>query len=158
MEAFQPAYLKLPPGELAARASRALAHLERCDLCARGCHVNRLLTTRGTICRTGRQAVLYSCGPHHGEERPLSGWRGSGTLFFSWCNLKCVFCQNWTLSHRGEGVEVATAELTYLNLMDQYRPCYRAAEFPPLDRRPRREEFRRARECARALGLHRLDR
>ena len=301
-EPLEPAYLKLlRSGELAERARRAREHLERCDLCARGCHVNRLLSTKGAVCRTGERATVYSAGPHHGEERPLSGWRGSGTIFFSWCSLACVFCQNWEISHRGEGGEVTAEELaalmlglqetgchninfvtpshvvaqilsavliaagkglrlplvwnsggydslealalldgvidiylpdmkfadsevarkylgvrdyaevnrqvvkemhrqvgdlvldagiarcgllvrhlvlpenlagtdriltflaseispdTYVNLMDQYRPCYRADEFPPLDRRPTPAEMATARSVARELGLRRLD-
>jgi len=300
---FAPAYLQLQrSGELAERARRAREHLLHCDLCARGCHVNRLLSSKGAACRTGEQAVVYSAGPHHGEERPLSGRRGSGTIFFSWCSLACVFCQNWEISQRGEGREMSPAELaglmlglqetgchninlvtpshvvaqilsavaiaadkglllplvwntggydspealalldgvvdiympdmkfadsgiarrflgvrdyaevnraavremhrqvgdlvleagiarrgllvrhlvlpenlagtesilaflareisvdTYLNLMDQYRPCYRADEYPPLDRRPTRAEMAAARAVARELGLHRLDR
>jgi putative pyruvate formate lyase activating enzyme len=302
-EPFAPAYLTLHrAGELAGRAARAREHLKRCDLCARGCHVNRLLSTRGAAGRTGERAVVYSAGPHHGEERPLSGGRGSGTIFFSWCSLSCVFCQNWEISQRGEGREATAAELadlmlglqeagchninfvtpshvvaqilaaveiaaggglrlplvwnsggydspealalldgvidiylpdmkfadsavarpylgvadyaevnraavremhrqvgdlaldaagiarrgllvrhlvlpenlagtdrilaflareispdTYVNLMDQYRPCYRADEFPPLDRRPARAELAAARAWAEALGLRRLD-
>jgi putative pyruvate formate lyase activating enzyme len=301
-DTLEPAYLKLMrSGELAERARRAREHLQRCDLCARGCHVNRLLTTRGVACRTGARATVYSAGPHHGEERPLSGWRGSGTIFFSWCSLACVFCQNWEISHRGEGREVSDDELaeimlglqaigchninfvtpshvvaqvlsaveiaaerglrlplvwnsggydsqealsllngvidiympdmkfadstaaakylgvrdyaevnraavkemyrqvgdlvldagiarrgllvrhlvlpenlagtdrilaflareispdTYINLMDQYRPCYRADEFPPLDRRPTRAEMATARAVAKSVGLHRLE-
>jgi len=300
---FEPAYLQLKRrGELAERASRAREHLMRCDLCARGCHVNRLLSSKGAACHTGERAVVYSAGPHHGEERPLSGRRGSGTIFFSWCSLACVFCQNWEISQRGEGREMSPGELaglmlglqetgchninlvtpshvvaqilsavaiaadkglrlplvwntggydspealelldgvvdiympdmkfadsgvahrflgvrdyaevnraavremhrqvgnlvleagiarrgllvrhlvlpenlagtesilaflareisldTYLNLMDQYRPCYRADEYPPLDRRPTRTEMAAARALARELGLHRLDR
>jgi putative pyruvate formate lyase activating enzyme len=301
---FTPAYLSLhESGELARRADAALAHLKRCDLCASGCHVNRLLSTKGAVCRTGERAVVYSCGPHHGEERPLVGRSGSGTIFFSWCNLRCVFCQNWEISRKGQGREVDAEELadmmlelqemgchninfvtpshvvaqilaaislaagqglrlplvfnsggydspealalldgvvdiympdmkfadsliarkylgvgdyaevnraavremhrqvgdlvqdeagvalrgllirhlvlpenlagtdrilafiareispdTYLNLMDQYRPCYRADEFPPLNRRPTRAEYRAARDLAKEYGLHRLDR
>ncbi|WP_305046978.1 radical SAM protein [Geoalkalibacter sp.] len=303
-EEFSPAYLGLVnSGALAERARAALRHLENCALCPRGCHVNRLLSTRGAFCRTGEQARVYSQGPHHGEERPLSGQRGSGTIFFSHCNLGCVFCQNWEISRRGEGRDVSARRLadimlglqdlgchninlvtpshvvpqilaaldlaakqglrlplvfnsggydspealelldgiidiympdmkfadsrtaapylgvkdyaevnraavremhrqvgdlvlsagglarrgllvrhlvlpgnlagsetileflareisrhTYLNLMDQYRPCYRADEYPPLDRRPTRAEWRAALEQARKLGLHRLDR
>lgn len=301
---FEPAYLRLHrAGELAVRACAAREHLRRCDLCARGCHVNRLLSTKGAFCRTGERATVYSAGAHHGEERPLSGRRGSGTIFFSWCSLACVFCQNWEISHRGEGEAVSNEELaatmlelqavgchnvnlvtpshvvaqvlaaveiaareglrlplvwnsggydspealslldgvvdiympdmkfadsavaakylgvkdyaevnraavremhrqvgdllldeagialrgllvrhlvlpknlagtdrilaflareissdTYVNLMDQYRPCYRADEFPPLDRRPTRAEMAAARTAAEELGLMRLDR
>ncbi len=301
---FEPAYLELArKGELARRAAAALKHLERCDLCARGCHVNRLLSTRGAACRTGEKALVSSWGPHHGEERPLSGWRGSGTVFFSRCSLSCIFCQNWEISQGGEGLEMgperladillelqeagchninlvtpshvtaqilaaldmaarkglrlplvwnsggydspealalldgvvdlylpdmkfadsqlarpylgvpdyaevnraAVAEMhrqvgdlvlgsagiarrgllvrhlvlpgnlagtdrtleflareispdTWINLMDQYRPCYRADEYPPLDRRPTRAEFSTAVKLAHSLGLRRLDR
>jgi putative pyruvate formate lyase activating enzyme len=300
----QPSFLTLSrSGELATRARRAREHQRSCDLCARGCYVNRLLSPRGVACRTGERAVVCSAGAHHGEERPLSGRRGSGTIFFSWCNLACVFCQNWEISHRGEGEEFSDQRLaemilglqgqgchninfvspshvvapvlsavaiaaeqglhlplvwnsggydspealalldgvidlympdmkfadstiaapylgvedyaevnraavremhrqvgdlqldaqglarrgllvrhlvlpdnlagtdrilaflardispaTYLNLMDQYRPCYRAKEFPPLDRRPTRAEMATARALARRLGLERLDR
>jgi putative pyruvate formate lyase activating enzyme len=302
-ERFEPVYLTLHrSGELAERARRARAHLLNCDLCARGCHVNRLLSTRGAACRTGQRAVVCSAGAHRGEERLISGRRGSGTIFFSWCNLACVFCQNWEISRRGEGEEMSDEELaalvlklqaegchninfvtpshvvapilaavaiaadrglrlplvwnsggydspealalldgvidlympdmkfadsevarrhlgvpdyaevnqaavremhrqvgdlvldgegiacrgllvrhlvlpenlagtdrivtflaraispdTYLNLMDQYRPCYRADEYPPLDRRPTRAELAAARAAAEKAGLRRLD-
>jgi len=303
MAAFPfPAYLDLTrSGELKARADSALNHLRRCNLCARGCHVNRLTATRGAACRTGDRAVVCSFGPHFGEEPPLVGRYGSGTIFFSWCNLHCVFCQNWDISQRGQGKEMGPEELagimlglqargchninlvtpshvvpqflaalvlaaeqglhlpivyntggydspealallngvvdiympdmkfadsatarpylgvgdyaevnraavsemhrqvgdlvldpvgvarrgllvrhlvlpgnlagtdrileflareigpdTYLNLMDQYRPCYRADQFPPLERRPTRSEFRSALALARHLGFHRL--
>jgi putative pyruvate formate lyase activating enzyme len=300
----QPSFLTLSrSGELATRARRAREHQRSCDLCARGCHTNRFLSSRGAACRTGERAVVCSAGAHHGEERPLSGRRGSGTIFFSWCNLACVFCQNCEISHRGEGEEIDDQRLadiilglqgqgchninfvspshvvapilsavaiaaeqglhlplvwnsggydspealalldgvidlympdmkfadstiaapylgvgdyaevnraavremhrqvgdlqldaqglarrgllvrhlvlpdnlagtdrilaflardispaTYLNLMDQYRPSYRANEFPPLDRRPTRAEMVTARALARELGLERLDR
>jgi putative pyruvate formate lyase activating enzyme len=299
----EPAYLALHrSGELGRRAALAVRRLASCDLCARSCHVDRLEGARGAVCRTGRRARVASYGPHHGEERPLSGSRGSGTIFFAWCSLRCVFCQNWEISQRGAGVEVEPAELatmmlelqalgchnlnlvtpshvvaqvlealviaagaglrlplvyntggydspealglldgvvdismpdlkygasglarryshcrdyvevnqravremhrqvgdlvvddrglavrgllvrhlvlpgdlagtdevlsflaseisrdTYLNLMDQYRPCYQAGEHPPLDRRLTDLEYRRARETASRLGLHRLD-
>jgi putative pyruvate formate lyase activating enzyme len=93
---LEPAYLRLHrSGELTDRARLAEARLACCDLCARYCRVDRLATVRGAVCRTGARAVVASFGPHHGEEAPLSGWRGSGTIFFGWCNLRCVFCQNW---------------------------------------------------------------
>lgn len=125
MEPFEPGYLKmLRTGELVERARTALAHLEDCDLCARGCHVNRLLTPTRAACRTGEQAVVYSYGPHHGEERPLVGRFGSGTIFFSWCNLRCVFCQNWDISQRGEGREVSSEELAAMMLDLQNQGCH----------------------------------
>ncbi len=281
----------------------AREHMDSCSLCPRRCGIDRNQARRGAPCRTGAKAIVYSYGPHHGEERPLSGVRGSGTIFFTGCNLHCIFCQNWELSQGGEGREVTDHELarmmlnlqeqgchninmvspshvvapilaalaiavsrgldlplvynsggydsphalalmegiidiympdmkfadsatarpflgvpdyaevnraavsemhrqvgdlsvdgagvarrgllvrhlilpqnaagtdavlaylareispdTYLNLMDQYRPCYRAMEYPPLDRRPSRAEFREALAAARAMGLTRLDR
>jgi putative pyruvate formate lyase activating enzyme len=300
---FRPAYLRLlESGALQGRVAAAWAHLESCDLCARYCRVNRLRGIAGAVCRTGERARVASFGAHHGEERPLRGWRGSGTIFFTWCNLRCVFCQNWDISQKGLGREVDPAALaqmmlalqaqgchnvnlvspshvvaqvlaavslaarrgldiplvyntggydspealalldgvidiympdmkygdsetahryshvrdywevnraavremhrqvgdlvldeqglarrgllvrhlvlpgglagtarvcdflarevstgTYLNLMDQYRPCYRADEYPPLDRRPTPAEHRTARLVARRAGLHRLD-
>jgi putative pyruvate formate lyase activating enzyme len=300
---FEPGYVHLfRSGVLADRARRAVERLADCDLCARYCHVNRLESDRGAVCRTARQAVVHSFGAHHGEERPLRGWGGSGTIFFSWCNLRCVFCQNWEISQKGLGEEVPAAALagmmlhlqdagchninfvtpshvvaqilealviaardglrlplvyntggydslealalldgvidiympdmkygdseaahryshvrnyvevntaavremhrqvgdlavdadgiaqrgllvrhlvlpddlanteavlaflarhispdTYVNLMDQYRPCYRADEMPPLDRAITAAEYRRARDAARAHGLRRLD-
>jgi len=300
---FEPSYRGLlHNGELAKRARSAHAHLKRCDLCANQCHVNRLQSIKGAVCRTGGQAVVYSHGAHFGEERPLVGRFGSGTIFFSRCNLRCLFCQNWEISQRDEGRAVSSEELaammldlqelgchnincvspshvvaqilaalaiaaeqglrvplvyntggydslealslldgvvdiympdmkfadsataqkytracnypvvnqmavkemhrqvnelvldeqgiaqrgmlirhlvlpensagtdqilafiareispnTYLNLMDQYRPCYRASEFQPLDRRLSRSEFQMAKVQAKKHGLHRLD-
>ena len=114
---FSAAYLALRrSGELARRAQQAGAHLEDCDLCARYCHVNRRKTTKGAVCRTGEHAVVYSYGAHHGEEDCLRGSRGSGTIFFSWCNLRCVFCQNWEISWKGQGREVSTEELAEMML------------------------------------------
>src|SRR5271166_5486118 len=102
--AFEPAYVRLLwSGELADRARRSRRQMENCDLCARYCRLNRLRSIRGAVCRTGERAVVYSAGPHHGEEDCLRGWRGSGTIFFSRCNLRCVYCQNWEISWQGEG-------------------------------------------------------
>lgn len=303
-ESFIPAYLSLyHSGELARRVRQAHEHLVRCDLCPNYCRVNRLQSIRGARCRTGRRALVASLGPHFGEEQVLVGRNGSGTIFFSHCNLRCVFCQNWDISQQGRGQEISAAELaammlelqklgchninlvspshviapilaalalaarhglrlplvynsggydspealalldgvidihmpdmkyadsevarrfskvsdyaevnraavlemhrqvgdlvldtrgiarrgllirhlvlpdnlagsdiilpfiaerlsrnTYLNLMDQYRPCYRADRYPPLDRSPSRAEYQRALQWAAAAGLERLDR
>ncbi len=122
---FEPAYLALlQRGELAARVESAYRHLEDCDLCARYCHVNRRQSTEGAVCRTGERAVVNSFGPHHGEEDPLRGWRGSGTIFFSWCNLRCVFCQNWDISQKGLGREVEPEELAAMMLELQAQGCH----------------------------------
>lgn len=120
-----PAYLALArTGELDRRVRIAWQHLERCDLCARYCRVNRLQGTRGAVCRTGEQAWVSSYGPHHGEERPISGYAGSGTVFFTWCNLRCVFCQNWEISQKGEGREVTPEELAGMMLRLQAMGCH----------------------------------
>ena len=120
-----PAYLALRRcGELAVRARLALDRLASCDLCARYCRVDRLAGTGGAVCRTGRRARVASYGPHHGEERPLSGWRGSGTIFFAWCSLRCVFCQNWEISQAGEGLEVGAEDLAAMMLELQAAGCH----------------------------------
>jgi putative pyruvate formate lyase activating enzyme len=121
---LEPAYLRLPAGELEARVATAWKHLEDCDLCARYCHVDRRATTRGAVCRTGERAVVASFGPHHGEEDCLRGWNGSGTIFFSWCSLRCVFCQNWEISQKGVGHEVEPAELAAMMLALQQEGCH----------------------------------
>ena len=303
MASFEAAYLALHhSGELQDRAIDARRRLTKCDLCANHCLTDRLIDSDQARCRTGEHAVVCSIGPHHGEERPISGRRGSGTIFFGWCNLGCVFCQNWQISHQGEGREMdgkiladrmlslqaagchninfvspshvipqilsalviaaeqglklplvynsggydspeglalmdgvidiympdmkfadsqlaapylgvsdyaeinrsAVLEMhrqvgdlaldeanvarrgllirhlilpeglagteqtltfiaeqvsrdTYLNLMDQYRPCFQASRFPGLDRRPNRNELHEARAIAKRLGLNRLD-
>ena len=121
----EPAYQALlRSGELAERVRLGYRHLASCDLCARYCRVNRRETVKGAICRTGERAIVHSFGPHHGEERPLSGWRGSGTIFFSWCNLRCVFCQNWEISQKGIGREVEPDELAAMMLELQAAGCH----------------------------------
>ena len=123
--AFEPAYVRLlHSGELADRARRSRRQMENCDLCARYCRVNRLRSIRGAVCRTGERAVVYSAGPHHGEEDCLRGWRGSGTIFFSWCNLRCVYCQNWEISWQGEGQEASDEELAQMMLRLQALGCH----------------------------------
>jgi putative pyruvate formate lyase activating enzyme len=122
---FRAAYLGLlDDGELQRRAREARRRLKECDLCAHSCGVDRFVGTEGAACRTGERAVVHSYGPHHGEERPLSGSRGSGTIFFSGCNLRCLYCQNWEISHRGVGREVTTGELAGLMLSLQEQGCH----------------------------------
>lgn len=122
---FEPAYLKLlTNGELANRVRQAYAHLEHCDLCARYCRVNRRTTTKGCVCRTGERAVVSSFNPHFGEESPLVGRGGSGTIFFAWCNLRCVFCQNYEISQLGEGIEVTPEQIAEMMLRLQSMGCH----------------------------------
>ncbi len=122
--AWQPAYAGLEEeGVLAARVEQAYAKLERCDLCPHACGVNRLLGEKG-FCAAGGRAVVHSHGPHYGEELPLVGRGGSGTIFFSHCNLRCVFCQNWPIAHLGHGRELDDASLADLMLDLQRRGCH----------------------------------
>ena len=103
-------YNQMPLETLQERAEAALARLESCEICPRGCGVNRLEGELG-YCRSGRFARVSSFTPHFGEEAPLVGTRGSGTIFMTGCNLDCVFCQNYDISHLGEGRVVSPAKL-----------------------------------------------
>jgi putative pyruvate formate lyase activating enzyme len=94
---FRPAYLSLGSAELHRRAERAIASLAECRACPRDCGVNRL-EGKWAACKTGRYAIVSSHFPHFGEEDCLRGWKGSGTIFFGHCNLRCVFCQNYDIS------------------------------------------------------------
>lgn len=114
----------LATGELAARVAEADRRLEDCDLCARYCRVDRKASIKGAVCRTGEKAVVYSFGAHHGEEDCLRGRRGSGTVFFSHCNLRCEYCQNWDISRKGAGHEVTAAELAAIFLSLQGQGCH----------------------------------
>src|SRR5574337_1805689 len=108
---FESAYVRLyETGELAQRVERALAALADCTLCPRECHINRL-EDKFAVCKTGRYAMVSSSFAHFGEEDCLRGRRGSGTIFFSWCNLRCVFCQNYDISREGCGRLAGPEEL-----------------------------------------------
>ncbi len=120
---FTPAYLNLPPGALRRRAQEAVEALADCALCPRNCHVDRL-ANKTAVCKTGRHAVVSSYAPHHGEEDCLRGSRGSGTIFFAWCNLRCVFCQNFEISWQGEGVPVDAEQLAAMMLDLQALGCH----------------------------------
>ena len=117
---FEPAYLKLyRTGELKRRAEKLWAIMENCQLCPRRCRVNRLQGMSG-FCRTpGAALVISAFHPHFGEERPLVGNGGSGTIFLTHCNLRCVFCQNWTISHLGRGAEAEIDEFAEMMLQLQ---------------------------------------
>jgi len=119
-----PAYLDLyRGGELQRRAAEAVAALASCRICPRDCGVDRLRDER-MACKVGRRARVSSHFPHFGEEDCLRGWNGSGTIFFSYCNLRCVFCQNWETSQEGEGEELSAEELAGLMLDLQRRGCH----------------------------------
>ncbi len=121
----EPAYLSLHrSGARAARVREDLARLESCDLCARNCRVDRTRDGRGAVCRSARHAVVSSAFPHHREEDPIRGWRGSGTIFLSHCNLRCTYCQNREISWKGEGREVDADTLARLMLELQRAGCH----------------------------------
>jgi len=97
-------------GELLRRVKMAYDRLRSCDLCPHDCRVNRLEGETG-VCRSGAQPRLASANVHRGEEPPISGTRGSGTIFFSNCNLRCRFCQNFPISQFGNGEDMSIREL-----------------------------------------------
>ncbi len=113
---FEPSYLALHrSGELAARAQALSDRLKGCDLCPRECRVDRNTEDRG-FCGIGARAMVSSYNPHFGEEDPLVGRGGSGTIFMTGCNLGCVFCQNWEVSHLRQGREVSDTDLAAMML------------------------------------------
>ena len=97
--------------------------LAECCLCPRHCGVNRLIGESGK-CRTTSQAMVSSYGTHFGEEAPLVGRHGSGTIFFTFCNLRCIFCQNYSISQLGEGSVVGSEELAKMMLSLQAKGCH----------------------------------
>jgi putative pyruvate formate lyase activating enzyme len=111
-------------GALAARVEEALELLGApCRVCPRLCSVDRLADERG-LCRIGRRAMVASHFPHFGEEDCLRGWNGSGTIFFSGCNLRCVFCQNFDVSWKVQGEEVSSERLAGMMLELQAHGCH----------------------------------
>jgi putative pyruvate formate lyase activating enzyme len=121
---FTPAYLRTyEQGRLKEKVEQARELLRSCTVCPRDCRVNRL-ENKFAVCRSGRWARVSSAFPHFGEEDCLRGWNGSGTIFFAFCNLRCVFCQNWETSQLGEGQEVTPAELAALMLRLQEHGCH----------------------------------
>jgi putative pyruvate formate lyase activating enzyme len=124
MEDFEPGYLKLYQSkELFKRIEVLNQALSSCELCPRRCKVNRLKDEKG-ICQTGKLAFISSLGPHFGEESPLVGTKGSGTIFFTFCNLGCIFCQNYDISHLGEGYPVEDEELAEIMLRLKRMGCH----------------------------------
>ena len=121
---YRPGYLALEEsGELERRERALWAKMESCDLCPRNCRVNRMAGRTG-MCSSDNTLRVASYGPHFGEERPFVGRRGSGTIFFSNCNLLCVFCQNWQINHQGEGVTISHERLASAMITLQRRGCY----------------------------------
>ncbi|WP_242837252.1 radical SAM protein [Alkaliphilus transvaalensis] len=119
-----PKYLQLlANGQLESKIHKLNKMLENCVLCPHQCQVNRLSGEPG-YCKTLKKVVVSGADPHFGEEPELVGRYGSGTIFFSHCNLKCVFCQNYEISHCGEGQEITNQQLAEVMLSLQKKGCH----------------------------------
>lgn len=124
MPSYEPLYrAAYQRGLLQEKIRQASRMLHDCVLCPRRCHVNRTAGQTG-VCRTAERAWVASYCPHFGEEAPLVGQHGSGTIFFTHCNLLCNFCQNVDISHQGGGSEVTAAHLAEIMLSLQRRGCH----------------------------------
>ena len=124
MPDLEPVYIvTYNKGLFADKIKRAYDMLSSCELCPRKCNVDRLSGQKG-ICKTGKNAVVSSFNPHFGEEQPLVGTNGSGTIFFTHCNLLCNFCQNYDISHLGHGEEISSEQLAGIMLHLQHSGCH----------------------------------
>ena len=121
---YEPLYIKTyKSGLLEEKIEKAYKILKNCTLCPRECKVNRLEGEKG-ICRTGKLPIISSYFPHFGEEDPLVGTNGSGTIFISYCNLLCMYCQNYEISHLGEGKETPIEEFAKMMISLQIIGCH----------------------------------
>ncbi|MBD3319974.1 MAG: radical SAM protein [Chitinivibrionales bacterium] len=118
-----PSYRHLLSGEWNERIRSAFESAGKCRLCPRSCGVNRICGVKG-FCKAPGEMYISSIFPHHGEEPPVSGTRGSGTVFFSQCTLKCIFCQNYQISHLGEGRSYTPDELAQKMIGLQNTGCH----------------------------------
>ena len=121
---IEPSYIKLyESGKLQEISEQLYAIYDHCTLCPKQCGVNRSKGEKG-ICRAGTSVKISSASPHFGEERPLVGKHGSGTIFLTFCGLLCLYCQNWDISHEGEGVEISDEQLAAAMLKLQKLGCH----------------------------------
>lgn len=130
-----PAYRKLPPGIFSDKVREAQEILKECSLCPRQCGVDRTSGQLG-FCRTGSRPFISSYGAHFGEEKPLVGRFGSGTIFMGNCNLGCLFCQNYSISHLGEGSEISFDKLADYMLSLQKQGCHNINFVTPTHQMP----------------------
>jgi putative pyruvate formate lyase activating enzyme len=112
------------------RVEQAYKLLQNCRVCPRRCGVDRLNGERG-ICRVGKNPMISSYNLHFGEEPPISGIRGSGTIFFTGCNLRCIYCQNFPISQLGHGLEITTKDLAERMISLQSRGCHNISFVTP---------------------------
>ena len=136
--------------ELKDRWQSAYRLLEECVVCPRQCKVNRFQGEKG-YCQLGSDLVVSSHGPHFGEEPPLVGRQGSGTIFFTSCNLDCIFCQNYDISHYRQGEVVSPEDLATVMLGLQHRGCHNINLVTPTPQTP---QILQALCYAREEGLH----
>lgn len=120
---FKASYVSLSEEELDKRIEALYGILESCELCSRKCNVNRLEGEKGD-CRAGKDLKVASYNPHFGEEDPLVGSKGSGTIFLSNCNLRCVYCQNYEISHMGIGRELTPQTAAKIMMELQNMGCH----------------------------------
>lgn len=132
---FSAAYTLLPESEFTAKIHALEEILRYCTLCPRECRVDRTAGERG-YCNTGDAPFVSSWNPHFGEERPLVGRHGSGTIFLGNCNLGCIFCQNYTISHFGEGREITHENLAEIMLSLQNMECHNINLVTPTHQAP----------------------
>lgn len=124
MSSFIPSYIEtFEKGLFKGKIEEAYRLLKSCVLCPRKCRVDRLSGETG-ICNTGKSAWVSSANAHFGEEDPLVGRHGSGTIFFTHCNLMCLFCQNFDISHQGCGNEISDSDLARIMLALQKQGCH----------------------------------
>ena len=117
------AYLREPGEFLQARLEEIQSRASPCVLCPRHCRVNRMKGEIG-FCKTGLDPVIASFGPHHGEEEPISGISGSGTVFFTGCTMRCTFCQNYDISRGYSGYWVTVKDLAEIFIRLQSLGCH----------------------------------
>ncbi|MBI5236433.1 MAG: radical SAM protein [Deltaproteobacteria bacterium] len=124
MQTRQPSYIKLyENGELNSRIAKLNERMSECTLCPRRCRARRFEGDKG-VCSAGQLPIVASAQPHFGEEPPLTGWAGSGTIFMSHCNMRCVYCQNADISQGSKGDEVSLDELSTMMVMLQRKGCH----------------------------------
>jgi len=116
--------LMVSQDELEIRIEAAYSNLEACRVCPRECGVNRLKDEKTGFCRSGLNPFIASVSPPHGEEPPISGTKGSGTIFFARCNMRCEYCQNYPISQLGHGTERTPGELACQMLWLQEQGCH----------------------------------
>ncbi len=122
--AFTPSYINLfEKGELNKRVELLQEFIKECQLCPRQCHVNRLNGEVG-YCGAGSDLMVSSAFPHFGEEPPLVGFNGSGTIFLTHCNLRCIFCQNYDISHLGRGERITLSDMARAMVKLQEMGCH----------------------------------